>query len=72
MIGAGAIVTKSVPPFTLVLGLPAIETNKICGCGQTTLPLSAKKDELLRDCCKERMSDETYEAAQNILVKLEI
>ncbi len=63
MIGAGAIVTKNVEPFTLVLGLPAIETNKICGCGQTVLPLESDYSECLRDCCKERMSEETCNSA---------
>ncbi len=63
MIGAGAIVTKNVAPFTLVLGLPAIETNRICACGQTTLDLNSEFSESLRDCCKERMSEETYQVA---------
>ncbi|MFT6632391.1 MAG: acetyltransferase-like isoleucine patch superfamily enzyme [Bacteriovoracaceae bacterium] len=67
MIGAGAIVTKNVAPFTLVLGLPAIETNKICACGQTTLDLSSSYSECLRDCCKERMSSETYKIASETI-----
>lgn len=64
MIGAGALVTKSVPAFTLVIGHPAGETRKICACGQTVLPLKTRPDEFLRDCCKENMSPETYQLAK--------
>lgn len=63
MIGAGAIVTKKVFPFTLVVGLPAVETNRVCGCGQTLLPLDTGPENLIRDCCAENMSDETYKIA---------
>ncbi|MBI4517228.1 MAG: N-acetyltransferase [Deltaproteobacteria bacterium] len=35
MIGAGAVVTKSVPAFALVLGNPARVRGAVCGCGQT-------------------------------------
>lgn len=70
MIGAGAIVTKNVSPFTLVLGLPAVETNKICACGYTTLDLNDDYTECLRDCCKERMSEETYQVASEVITDL--
>lgn len=70
MIGAGAIVTKDVQPFTLVLGFPANERKRICACGRTVLPLDAKKQELLRDCCQENMSEETYALAKTEIEKL--
>lgn len=34
MIGAGAVVTKSVPPFALVCGSPAKRIADVCSCGQ--------------------------------------
>jgi UDP-2-acetamido-3-amino-2,3-dideoxy-glucuronate N-acetyltransferase len=70
MIGAGAIVTKDVSAFTLVVGAPAHEQKKICACGQTALELDVSKDQLLRDCCKENMCNETYALAQELIEKL--
>lgn len=34
MVGAGAIVTKDVPPFTLVVGNPAHAIGRVCRCGR--------------------------------------
>lgn len=64
MIGAGAIVTKDVAPFTLVVGFPAGEIKKVCGCGQTVLAVDTPNTSFVRDCCRENMSEETYELAK--------
>ncbi len=41
MVAAGALVTKNVPPFTLVVGIPARPVGYICKCGRR---LELRKD----------------------------
>ena len=60
MIGAGAIVTKSVPDFHLSVGVPAQSSKMICACGQTLLPLPSGKQELLRECCQQNLEAEMH------------
>lgn len=70
MIGAGSLVTKSVAPFTLVIGHPAGETKRICACGQTVLSIETSPSDFIRACCKENMSTETYELAGKEILRL--
>jgi acetyltransferase-like isoleucine patch superfamily enzyme len=67
MIGAGAMVTKDVPPFHLSVGLPAKVERMICACGETFLPLNTVNSELIRKCCEENLQNETLILAKTIL-----
>lgn len=70
MVAAGAMVTRSVPAFHLVVGLPARPVRMVCACGQTQKPLGSPKEELMLDCCKENMHSEVYLLALEVLRQL--
>ncbi|UCE86128.1 MAG: N-acetyltransferase, partial [Deltaproteobacteria bacterium] len=58
MVGAGAIVTKSVPPFHMAVGFPAECRQMVCACGDTFLPIASSAEEVLRDCCREQLAED--------------
>lgn len=70
LVGAGAIVTRSVPAFHLALGLPARPINKICACGKKQSPLSDKLLSPFSHCCKKSLLPEVYELAQKVFNSL--
>jgi UDP-2-acetamido-3-amino-2,3-dideoxy-glucuronate N-acetyltransferase len=70
IIGAGSVLTESIPPFHLAYGLPARIVSKICACGETRLEFTATPDDYIRDCCAERLRPEVLWLARTELDKL--
>ena len=64
LIGAGAVVTKSVPDYALMVGNPAVQIGWVSECGHTLT-----FDEQGRAVCPE--SGQQYQLEQNKLVKIE-
>jgi len=69
MIGAGAIVTKDVPPFHLAMGFPAQCHQMVCACGKTFLPIASPDSDLVRDCCKENLVPELYQEVLELMLR---
>jgi len=74
MVGAGAIVTKSIPPFCLVTGVPADLSHRVCACGDLTLPLITPANELIKECCHKNLEphilDKAKETIKSLLTKV--
>ena len=55
MVGMGAVVTRSVPDFHLVIGHPAVSVGYVCRCGQLlrrfTEPQGVDRDNVLCPAC---------------------
>lgn len=64
LVGAGAVVTKPVPDYALMVGNPAVQIGWVSECGHTLT-----FDEQGRAVCPE--SGQQYQLEQNKLVKLE-
>lgn len=52
MIGAGAVVTKSVAPYALAYGNPAVHTGWVCACGETLRPTYGVETVVCGSCVK--------------------
>lgn len=50
LVGAGAVVTKNVPDYALVLGNPAKQTGWMCECGEKL------NDQMFCEVCKKRIA----------------
>lgn len=64
LVGAGAVVTKSVPDYALMVGNPAVQIGWVSACGH-----KLAFDQTGRAVCPE--SGEQYQLTQNVLVKIE-
>jgi UDP-2-acetamido-3-amino-2,3-dideoxy-glucuronate N-acetyltransferase len=52
LIGAGSVVTRSVPAFALVLGNPARQVGHVCVCGQRLPEIGVNDEAVCRNCAR--------------------
>ncbi len=67
MIGAGSLVTKDVPDFTLSLGQPSIIIKQICACGRSSAPISNFKFKKIQNCCNENLNEDVIILANTLI-----
>lgn len=72
MVGAGAIVTKDIPPFCLVTGVPADLSHRICACGDQTLPLITPISHVIQECCERNLEPHILTRAKDIIKELNV
>jgi serine acetyltransferase len=67
MIGAGSVLTESIPPFHLAYGLPARIVSKICACGEKRLDFSELPSNYIQDCCRIKLKPEVIQLATRVI-----
>lgn len=70
LVGAGSVVTESIPPFHLAYGLPSRIISKICACGTKRLELDARPDQYIQECCPVKLNDECLALAKSEIKRL--
>lgn len=72
MVGAGALVTKDIPPFGLVTGVPADLSHRVCACGDQILPLTPSwAAPVIHPCCLQNLQPAVLEAAQKVAARFQ-
>ena len=70
IIGAGSVLTESIPPFHLGYGLPARIVSKICACGESRMEFSATPEEYIKECCERRLVPQMIAIAREEIKKI--